>query len=497
MHASPTIFALSSGQGRAGVAVIRLSGPAAGPVLDRMAAPRPRPRYAAFRRVTDPRTAEVLDQALVLWFPGPASETGEDMAELQVHGGRAVVQGVLGALASISGCRLAQPGEFARRAFENGKLDLTGVEGLADLIDAETAAQRRQALRQAEGALYQIYENWRQGLIAAMALTEAAIDFSDEPDVAADALGKAQREIAPIAQAITAHLDDDHRGELVRDGFQVVLAGAPNVGKSSLLNALARRDVAIVSDEPGTTRDVIEVKLELQGLPVVLSDTAGIRAAVGKVEEEGIKRTWQRLRAADLVLWLMDAADPNSSPSSSGAGRQGRSPADPLQQGRSHLRQRAAATVRRRLDHFRLQRLWSGRLDPASGGARRGAGRRPGSACADPGPASPAAVALSGGAQLLPGKPDRGDRTAGRGLAAGGPSLGSPGRSHCRRGRPRSGVQPLLHRQISSGRLDRRWGLPNGASGSASDLSQMTARGAGARRGGDYITLTSFQKPIQ
>ena len=314
MHASPTIFALSSGQGRAGVAVIRLSGPAAGPVLDRMAAPRPRPRYAAFRRVTDPRTAEVLDQALVLWFPGPASETGEDMAELQVHGGRAVVQGVLGALASISGCRLAQPGEFARRAFENGKLDLTGVEGLADLIDAETAAQRRQALRQAEGALYQIYENWRQGLIAAMALTEAAIDFSDEPDVAADALGKAQREIAPIAQAITAHLDDDHRGELVRDGFQVVLAGAPNVGKSSLLNALARRDVAIVSDEPGTTRDVIEVKLELQGLAVVLSDTAGIRAAVGKVEEEGIKRTWQRLRAADLVLWLMDAADPNSYP---------------------------------------------------------------------------------------------------------------------------------------------------------------------------------------
>jgi tRNA modification GTPase len=314
MHAEPTIFALSSGHGRAGVAVIRISGPQAGPVLDRMAAPRPRPRYAAFRRLRHPDTGEVLDQALVLWFPGPASETGQDMAELQVHGGRAVIQGVLAGLASVPGCRLAEPGEFARRAFENAKLDLTGVEGLADLIDAETAAQRRQALRQADGALFQLYESWRQGLLAAMALTEAGIDFSDEADVAADVLGKARQEIAPIAQAISAHLDDDHRGELVRDGLQVVLAGPPNVGKSSLLNALARRDVAIVSDEPGTTRDVIEVKLELAGLAVVLSDTAGIRAAAGTVEEQGIKRAFERMRAADLVLWLSDAADPKAPP---------------------------------------------------------------------------------------------------------------------------------------------------------------------------------------
>jgi tRNA modification GTPase len=314
MPAQPTIFALSSGQGRAGVAVIRISGPLAGSILDSMAGPRPRPRYAALRRIRHPSTAEVLDHALVLWFPGPASETGEDMAELQVHGGRAVVHGVLGALASVHDCRLAEPGEFVRRAFENGKLDLTGVEGLADLVDAETAAQRRQALRQTEGALYQIYEHWRQGLIAAMALTEAGIDFSDEPDVAADAFSAAREQIAPIAAAISAHLDDGHRGELVRDGFQVVLAGAPNVGKSSLLNALARRDAAIVSDEPGTTRDVIEVKLDLKGLPVVLSDTAGIRSAVGKVEEEGIKRAFERMRAADLVLWLMDASDPNALP---------------------------------------------------------------------------------------------------------------------------------------------------------------------------------------
>jgi tRNA modification GTPase len=314
MHTQATIFAVSSGQGRAGVAVIRLSGPMAGPVLDRMAAPRPKPRYAAFRRVRHPHTAEVLDHALVLWFPGPASETGEDMAELQVHGGRAVVHGVIAALATLDGCRLAEPGEFARRAFENGKLDLTGVEGLADLIDAETAAQRRQALRQADGGLYRIYEAWRQGLLAAMALTEAGIDFADEADVAADALRKAQREVEPIAHAIGAHLDDNHRGELVRDGFQVVLAGAPNVGKSSLLNALARREVAIVSDEPGTTRDVLEVKLELEGLAVVVSDTAGIRAAGGKVEEEGIRRALERMRAADLVLWLIDVTDPTSPP---------------------------------------------------------------------------------------------------------------------------------------------------------------------------------------
>src|SRR6185295_979101 len=275
MHAQQaTIFALSSGHGRAGVAVIRLSGPAAGSVLDRMAAPRPKPRYAAFRRLRHPHTAEVLDHALVLWFPGPASETGEDMAEFQVHGGRAVVQGVIGALAALEGCRLAEAGEFARRAFENGKLDLTGVEGLADLIDAETAAQRRQALRQAEGALAKLYAGWRQRLVGATALLEAAIDFSDEADVVSDAVGRAREEVEALQGEINRHLDDEHRGELIRDGFQVVLAGPPNVGKSSLLNALARRDVAIVSAEAGTTRDVIEVKLDLDGLPIVVSDTA-------------------------------------------------------------------------------------------------------------------------------------------------------------------------------------------------------------------------------
>ena len=293
---SQTIFALSSGHGRAGVAVVRVSGPAAGAVIDKMAAPRPRPRFAAFRRVRHPATNELIDHALVLWFAGPKSETGEDMAELQVHGGRAVIQAVLAAIGSIEGCRLAEPGEFARRAFENGKLDLTGIEGLADLIDAETGAQRRQALRQTEGALSGLYAGWRQRLIAATALVEAAIDFSDQADVAGDAVAKARTEGEALQAEIVRHLDDGHRGEVVREGFRVVLAGPPNVGKSSLLNALARRDVAIVSEEAGTTRDVIEVRLDLEGMPIVVSDTAGIREAAGKVEEEGIRRTLGRAR---------------------------------------------------------------------------------------------------------------------------------------------------------------------------------------------------------
>src|SRR5262245_35753052 len=305
-----TIFALSSGQGRAGVAVIRVSGPEAGIVLARMAPPCPKPRAAALRRIRHPASGEVLDEALVLWFPAPNSETGEDMAELQVHGGRAVIAGVLAALGSIEGCRLAEPGEFARRAFEAGKLDLTGVEGLADLIDAETAAQRRQALRQAGGGLYRVYEGWRQRLVSAMAELEAAIDFSDEPDVASSTLKKARAEVDTLARDIAQHLDDGQRGEVLREGFHVVLAGPPNAGKSSLLNWLARRDVAIVSEEAGTTRDVIEVKLDLEGLPVVVSDTAGLREAAGRIEQEGMRRTVARAREADLILWLIDITAP-------------------------------------------------------------------------------------------------------------------------------------------------------------------------------------------
>ena len=304
---SRTIFALSSGQGRAGVAVIRVSGAAAGCVLDRMAAPRPRPRFAGLRRLRNPESGEVLDQALVLWFPGPASETGEDMAELQIHGGSAVIRAVLSALGAIPGCRPAGAGEFARRAFENGKLDLTAAEGLADLVDAETEEQRRQALVQAGGALAAVYARWREQLLEARALVEAAIDFSDEGDVAGNALETAGRRVKAVAYELQAHVADHNRGEIVRDGFQVVIAGPPNAGKSSLVNALARREVAIVSPEAGTTRDVLEVRLDLGGYAVIIADTAGVREAEGAIEREGIRRTFERSRTADLVLWVEDA----------------------------------------------------------------------------------------------------------------------------------------------------------------------------------------------
>jgi tRNA modification GTPase len=315
MSQGTTIFALSSAPGRAGVAVVRVSGPAASHVLDRMAPPRPPARMAVLRRLRHPRSREVLDQGLVLWFPAPGSFTGEDTVEFHVHGGRAVVQAVLSALSALPGCRLAEPGEFARRAFENGRIDLTQAEGLADLIDAETEAQRRLAQRQSEGALARLYDGWRDQLIEALADVEAAIDFSDEGDVGTLTYRRACATVGELHKAVTAHLDDGRRGEILRDGFQVMLAGPPNVGKSSLLNALARREAAIVSEEPGTTRDVIEVRLDLEGYPVVVSDTAGVREPTGAVEREGIRRTLERARRADLILWVSDGrAEPAPMP---------------------------------------------------------------------------------------------------------------------------------------------------------------------------------------
>ncbi len=258
----------------------------------------------------------------MLWFAAPRTETGEDMAEFHVHGGPAVVKAVLAALGRQPGCRLAEPGEFARRAFDNGKLDLAQVEGLADLIDAETEAQRRQALGQMRGALSELYEGWRADLIRASALVEAAIDFTDEGDVARRCRRAWRAASSPSSQAaISAHLDDGNRGEILRDGFRVVLAGPPNAGKSSLLNALARRDAAIVSEEAGTTRDVIEVRLDLDGLPVIVTDTAGIREAQGAIEREGIRRTLAHARDADLVLWLSDASEPAVPPPAEVAAR--------------------------------------------------------------------------------------------------------------------------------------------------------------------------------
>jgi tRNA modification GTPase len=303
----PTIFALSSGRPPAAVAVVRICGPQAGRALQALIGRVPPPRRAVLARVRDPADGEIIDEALALWFPGPNSETGEDMAEVQVHGGPAVITALLGALRDIEGCRMAEPGEFTRRAFLNGRLDLTEVEGLADLIAAETPAQRRQAFRQLKGLIGDQAETWRGQIVEALALIEARIDFSDEADVPEDLLGPAMHGAQQLRDAIAAALADGGRGERLRDGLVVAIAGPPNAGKSTLLNRLARREAAIVSPYPGTTRDVIEVHLDLAGYPVTLLDTAGIRSSDDPVEQEGIRRATARAALADLVLWVIDS----------------------------------------------------------------------------------------------------------------------------------------------------------------------------------------------
>jgi tRNA modification GTPase len=304
--AQDTIFAKASGAGQAAVAVLRLSGPGAGPTLAQLAGRLPAPRHASLRRLRCPRSQEVLDQALVLWFPGPQSYTGEDSAELHLHGGAAVVAGVAEALAAL-GCRPAEPGEFTRRAFLHGKLDLTQAEAVADLIAAETAAQRRQALRQAEGALATLYGTWTTRATRILAHQEAAIEFEMD-DLPSDLSAQARREAAALRQEIAAHLDDGGRGERLREGLSIAILGAPNAGKSSLLNALVGRDAAIVSAQAGTTRDVVEVRLDLGGIPAILADTAGLRATQDEIEQEGVRRARRRAEEADLLL-VVFAAD--------------------------------------------------------------------------------------------------------------------------------------------------------------------------------------------
>jgi len=303
-----TIFALSSGRPPAAIAVVRISGPQARRALDRLTGRVPQPRQATLVRLREPASGEVIDEALALWFPAPASETGEDVAELQLHGGHAVVAGVLRALSAVEDCRVAEPGEFTRRAFENGKLDLTAVEGLGDLIAAETAAQRRQAFRQLKGLIGDRAETWRQRLIDALALVEARIDFSDEADVPEDLITPAAKIAHGLRDEISAALADGGRGERLRDGLVVAIAGPPNAGKSTLFNRLARREAAIVSPFAGTTRDVIEVHLELDGYPVTILDTAGIRDSAEPVEQEGVRRARARAAQADLVLWVIDVS---------------------------------------------------------------------------------------------------------------------------------------------------------------------------------------------
>lgn len=311
MQFSDTIFALSSGPLPAGVALIRLSGPSVQSVLHAMAGGLPEPRHAAFRKLRA-RDGRILDHCLILFFPGPGSFTGEDCAELHVHGGRAVVTAVLEELSRQKGLRAAEAGEFTRRAFLNGKLDLVEVEALSDLIAAETEAQRRLALENVEGSQSDLYAAWRQRVLHARAMIEAELDFADESDVPGSVANTIWIDMAALRSEIDSHLAGFRQAEIIRTGFRVVLTGAPNAGKSSLLNALACRDVAIVSDEPGTTRDVLEVALDLRGVKVVLTDTAGLRDQPSGVEAIGIARAREQLEKADLVLALEDMSGSSS-----------------------------------------------------------------------------------------------------------------------------------------------------------------------------------------
>lgn len=307
MTLSDTIYALSSGPGTAGVAVVRMSGSGAVRALSALLEGEiPEPRVAALRTLKDQLSGATLDRALVLLFRAPSSFTGEDVVEFHLHGGRAVVEGVLAALSGIEGLRPAEPGEFSRRAFENGKIDLTEAEGLNDLIQAQTAAQKDQALRQMDGELRRLYDGWRERLMEHLAHLEADIDFPDE-DLPDGVSGAVLPNILSVASEIAQHIDDGTRGRMMRHGFRITIVGEPNVGKSTLLNALAKADVAIVSDEAGTTRDVIEVQLDLGGFPVRLVDTAGVREGAGDVEREGVRRALARAEDADLRLVLVRA----------------------------------------------------------------------------------------------------------------------------------------------------------------------------------------------
>ncbi len=301
-----TIFALSSGRPPSAISIVRVSGPEAATALTLLAGKIPLPRMATRALLRDGRR-QPIDDAVVLWFPGPASATGEDVAEFHVHGGRAILAALFATLSALDHMRAAEPGEFTRRAFENGKLDLTEAEGLDDLIHADTDRQRSQALRQLKGLLGDRARDWRAQIIEALALIEAGIDFSDEGDVSAELIAPALAKIKALLGEIQQVLAEQERGERLREGLVVAIAGPPNVGKSTLMNQLARREVAIVSPHAGTTRDIIEVQLDLDGYPVTVIDTAGIRDTDDPVEREGVRRARARAAEADLVLWLVDA----------------------------------------------------------------------------------------------------------------------------------------------------------------------------------------------
>lgn len=312
MTSPDTIVALSSGAPPSGVAIIRLSGPSTRAILERVVGPLPEPRHLTLRTIT--LDDAPIDTGLVAWMPAPHSFTGEDTAELQVHGSPAVVRALLRGIASMPDVRLAEAGEFTRRAFLNGKLDLTEVEGLGDLIDAETETQRQQAVARLAGGLSHKVDVWRDTLLDARAEIEARLDFSDESDVSETLPASVIENIERLSSELAVAIESVGRGRVVREGLRVALAGPPNVGKSSLLNALSRSDLAIVSDEPGTTRDVREVQLDLGGRLVILVDMAGLRSTESSAEAEGVRRAEAEIARADLVLWLVspdtDPLDP-------------------------------------------------------------------------------------------------------------------------------------------------------------------------------------------
>ncbi len=299
-----TLFALSSGSLPSGVAVIRVSGPKAFDVFGTIVLGDWKERAVLLREFLDPANGDVIDRGLVSAFIAPGSFTGENTVEMHCHGSRAGVQAVLNALGAMPGFRLAEAGEFSKQAFQNGKIDLTGLEGLADLISAQTESQLKQALHQSSGKLAIIYDGWRRKLLHMRAMIEAELDFADEDDVPGSVSDQVWRDAGLLKDEISRHLLDGRRGEIIREGFKIALTGPTNAGKSSLLNALAKRDVSIVTDQAGTTRDVLEVNLDIEGQLVVVQDTAGIRESDDKIENEGIKRARTAAQNADMVLWL-------------------------------------------------------------------------------------------------------------------------------------------------------------------------------------------------
>lgn len=312
--ANDTIFALASAPGRAGVSVIRVSGPNAHSVAKSLSMIKlPKPRQAALRKIIDPQSGDIIDEALILRFDAPASFTGEDLIEFQLHGSLAVIEAMAQALYAL-GLRQALPGEFTRRAFENGRMDLTEAEGLADLIDAETQVQRQQAFRQMDGGLRKSYEGWREDILDALAAIEGEIDFPDEEDVPDKLAQRAGPGLDHLVKALSRALEDSAAGERVRHGLDIAIIGPPNAGKSTLINGLSQKQAAIVSDEAGTTRDIVEVAMVIAGLPARLSDTAGLRETDNKIEAEGVRRALARADDADIRIAVIDGAEQNALP---------------------------------------------------------------------------------------------------------------------------------------------------------------------------------------